>query len=297
MVDYIKVSADIGVCFYELTINFPDVLEFANLSLIPIRDTTTFNIIRYECIVDNLRFVIQGSKLIISNSLHKFYKNNNYSDFPYSELLQAIKKIERLTGIAADIFTVIKLEFGLNIVTDSTPTSYLTSFGNYKTVRYDKMKKLSSWYGVKYSLSEYAIKAYDKTKETAIRERATSLEKNIFRFEIQYRKQRICPFISTLSDLQNKELIMQIFSDFISKVRKINCDGNEDFKAVKSRDRELFFAGKSEKFWEVEKSQNPHTAKEKKKRYKSILSIVNPTNIIHEFVYQLESKFHILLNT
>jgi len=294
MIDNLRSAAKIS----DSDLQYVDNKEFVKLGklmLVAIRCRKGFDILKYECVIDNLLFTIRNDQLIISNSLHKFALGNNYSDFTLSDLVIAIQEIEELTGIQASLFDIKKLEFGLNILAKRPGTHYLSSFADFKTKEYDKMKFLAFWYGIKYRLSEYNLKIYDKTEHQKLAERI-KIKPNILRFELQFNKPRAMPETLTLEDLKKEQKLERLFEHFIKQIKLVNCRGDEDFSETKSKERALYFAGMNNEFWKYEKSLNINTAKSKRKKYKTIQFKVSPRNIMTDFTELLTNKFNFLVN-
>lgn len=271
-------------------------LIVGKISLIPILCPRTREVTKYQTIFKNLRFTIKANSFIIDNSLHKFYKGNNYSDYSFFELVETVDQIERLTNIKAEDLNVKKLEFALNIITDKPAYKYLSMFSDFKIKEYDKMKSKAFWYGIKYVFTEYTLKIYDKS-EMVKRTESINIYQNILRFEIQYIRNRRLTSINTLADLINKEKINSLFQELIEQVERLNCIGNENFSEVSSRDREIYFAGQNERFWITEKDLNRNTAKDKRKRYRIIQQKISKRNMIEEFAEKLKHKYNKLIET
>lgn len=295
MIDNIKSAVSISVDDLQYE-NNREFVKLGQLKFVAVRSKKEgFDILKYECEVRNLLFTIRDNQLTISNSLHKFAKGNNHSDFKLSELISAIGEIEDLTGISAKFFNIRKLEFGLNISTKNPGTEYLSSFSDFKTREYDKMKSLGFWYGIKYHLSEYNLKIYDKSEHQKRVEKIKTIPK-ILRFELQFNKSRAMPETITLEDLKNIQKLKALFLHFIKQINLVNTCVDEDFSLLKPRERELYFAAKNSKFWESEKKLNKSTEKSKRRKYKMLQSKVSPKNIIHEFTDLLTEKFNFLIN-
>jgi hypothetical protein len=256
MIDGIKISTSVSLFPSDET--KPEFIKIGTLNLIAIRTLKSFEIVKYRCEHKNLLFTLNERELIISNSLHKFIKGNNYSDFSLSELIDAVNEIERLTEIPAALFVIKKLEFALNVSVPLIPSDYLIWFSDFKFKEYDKMKANQLWYGIKYNFTEYSLKIYDKQKQVKIADRI-NMHQKILRFEVIYSKQRKLLVVNNLSELRDPIKIKKIFGDFIKMIEKLNCTGNEDFSKFRNSERELYFAGKNAEYWEVLKSHNKHT--------------------------------------
>ena len=293
-VDNITCVADVTGVRKSLTEE--NYLRIGKLTLIPIPCPKTGEIIKHQTIIKNLLFTFKENHLIVSNSLHKFFKGNNYSNFSYSELIKSIEKVEGLTGICSRQFEIKKMEFAVNITTEKPPHQYFPMFSDFKGREFDKMRSKAFWYGVKYHFTEYALKVYDKSEMVKRTERI-AMNQNLLRFEIEYKKSRIIPHVKTLSDLKNREKIKGLFDELVKQVEQLNCEGSEDFSNINSRNREMYFAGQNSRFWKVEKGLNVNTAKSKKRKFREIQKRISPKNLISEFTDELEVTFNWLINT
>jgi len=297
MVDYISMRTD-NIFGYPLPDNegkMPDIYEVGQLEMYIQRHKKGGHIKHYCCESNSLMFILTERVLIVSNSLHKFLKNENHSDFTNLQLLKSIRLIECLTGISAENFHITKFELAINIETNQHPYKYLESFGNYKNREPDKMKIKGFRYGIKYIFSEYHVKIYDKTEEIKRRERE-KLSKNTLRFEIQYEKLRKTSIIKTLNDFRDKENLIMLFDDFLETFAKIDYIGNEDFSTIGQKERELYFAGQIQRYWMVEKIINRNTAKSKMARYSRIKAHVYAKTFSDIFLPPLQEKIKELLH-
>lgn len=113
----------------------------------------------------NLVIKITGGRLTIENSLHKFINSNNYSDFTFSELNNAIEQIESKLKIQSEHLKLKRIEVAVNI-------EYLEQFNNlfilYGMKEFDNMRSGKTIYGKKFFGSEFNVKGYDKTIETKL---------------------------------------------------------------------------------------------------------------------------------
>lgn len=269
--------------------------KIGNLILVPNFCKKNYYVKNYQCEVENLLCSLLNDNLYISNSLHKYFKGENHSDYKLSEIIDTINKIEQLTMISAENFNLSSTELSINIEVSEEPHKYLESFSNYKGREFDKMRVRGFWYGIKYNFSEYSVKIYDKS-ELLKRLNGINIGKNILRFEIQYKKKRIIPIIRTLGDLKDLKKMKLAFEKFIEVFEKIQCVMNEDFSNTTPRERELYYAGKSNKYWIIEKSINRNTTKSKRKKYKEIMQKVAENDLMIFFVEELKQKIDFLLN-
>jgi len=170
----------------------------------------------------------QAPILKITNSLHKYFKGNNFSDFTFSEINDALFKLEY--DLNRPIFTgkIIKLDYGLNLDLDAEKV--YPYFKSYKGNEFNKMKSKGKTYGAKVILSQSAIKGYNKTLENNRNRNALEkLKTNIFRFEIEVRKMihlrkrtKSIPIMTVrdLLDVKNYQLLREDILNKYDHIRK-----------------------------------------------------------------------------
>lgn len=295
MIDNLK-SAAKQVGLFPMEDEKPNFITIKQLKFTGIRSLKNFEIIKYQCQYKNLLLTLNERELIVTNSLHKLIKGNNYSDFRFSELMSAVNEIESITGISASEFKIRKLEFAINITVPIQATDYLTKFSDYKGREFDKMRDNQLWYGIKYIFTEYCLKIYDKSRQVKIADRI-DINQNILRFEVVYNSIRKLSTINNLAELKDLKKINQLFSQFISIIKKINCIGNEDFTNFQNAERERYFAGQNPEYWKSLKSHNINTYKTNKKRYIDIQNKVNAKDLSEDFENDLTVKFNHLINS
>ena len=86
----------------------------------------------FESEYNDLRVFLYYDKIQLSNSLHKFYKGNNYSNFTHSELTKAIQDICQMFEIEAEYWEIKKMEFGFNISHAQAANENIALFLEYK---------------------------------------------------------------------------------------------------------------------------------------------------------------------
>lgn len=94
-------------------------------------------VIKFTAEIRDLKLELKPHELIISNSLHKFFKGNNYSDFTRAELIKSIELLSNTLGIKETLIVPIKMEFGVNCEFNLVD-DYIGSILNYKGKPFDK---------------------------------------------------------------------------------------------------------------------------------------------------------------
>lgn len=207
---------------------------------------------RYKGEFRGMQIALYEEQIKMANSLHKFYKGNNYTDFNYSEIKAAISLLSGKFHISPADFNIKKLEFGLNIIVEKPALHYISYLLSYKNKFFDKMKSSSKEYGRKCFLSEYDIKVYDKQMQVNLKDKI-KIESSLLRFEVAYKQQRAMPKIITLADLANYEKLEALFLHFISVIGKVVTTQNENFEAATASEREIYAAAKDPNYLIVEK--------------------------------------------
>lgn len=171
--------------------------------------------------VENLRInVTDGYKLYAENSLHKYLKGENYSDFTRSEVIEAIDKLEYFIPNSSKGI-VKKIASGVNYVPD-TNKEWL----NHRLKQFAPMLAKGKQYGYKCYHSDYSVKGYNKEFEVLSRIKGNNkpaIQKGLFRYEIENNylrrfKSKLPPI--QLRDLANVE-VMEFFADDLKKQFKL----------------------------------------------------------------------------
>lgn len=106
----------LGECFISEENSTP--FEWRGILFKPIyQNGNKLSVKKFEADIDGIRLSMRGNELTVSNSLHKFQKRNNYSDFTHSELVESIDKLSNILGVNSNLFKLSKLEIGVNIET------------------------------------------------------------------------------------------------------------------------------------------------------------------------------------
>jgi hypothetical protein len=252
-------------------------------------------ITKYNADFKGLRFELDGTHLTISNSLHKFYKGNNYSDFTYHEILQAIKRIEEITGISADKFSIKKLEIGVNIITKIDINKIIDAVVSYKKKYFFKdMEYDGLVYGKKVKLSEYLIKLYNKTKE-CWRHNKVRIKENLLRVEIRFNKSRLLRGITNLEDLKSRESLNILSEILIKDIQSTIMNDLVDLSQLDSNNTNLYFAGLNPNFWLNEMRVSRDRGKQKKKDFDKLAAKVFVKGHKLFIINELRDKFYNLI--
>ena len=155
--------------------------NWCGFTWIPVFKDSSQPPIYYYVKVKNLYLKLIGHQLLVSNSLHKLYHNNNYKPFTYSQVLEAFEILNNQLPINIFDSKIIKLSAG--VVIEEDPQIVVDEWQYFLGKKYTPMKNKNKIYGAKYYLTNYQIKGYDKTFEVKNKTQM-KLEKPYFRFEI-----------------------------------------------------------------------------------------------------------------
>ncbi len=245
----------------------------------------------FESDYKGFRVFLCYDRIELSNSIHKFYKGNNYTDFTLSELMDAINTICVKFGIEANRWEIKKLEFGFNILTLKKADHYLDLIYQYKNREFEKMKAKHITYGKKCFMSEYAIKIYDKHLQTKIAYNII-IPENTLRVEFCYNQKRKLPKqIKFLSDLQDKEKFKELYNDLNEAISKIIFNDEVNVSNSTKEERVLFFASFNSKLLKVEERINKVEAKEMKLKIKLLKERFLSKNFKQWLLKALSNKY------
>jgi hypothetical protein len=131
---------------------------------------------------EKLYFSLRGSELTITNSLQKFYMQNNYEAFTFSDVQKAVKKLDDCFDFSIYDAEVKKTSIAVVIGEneDNTFNNWLEYKGNKPLIMRNKAKV----YGAHFKATNYNVKGYDKTYQTKTASNVC-LKENFIRFELE----------------------------------------------------------------------------------------------------------------
>lgn len=253
-------------------------------------------IIRYEAQLKNLRLFQYPDKVYLLNSLHKFYKGNNYTDFNKTELKAAIEAISDNTGIHWKKATVKKIEYGCNV--SANATNVIHSLQSYKGKDFQSMAKNGIKYGAACEFEQYRLKGYDKTFAAKHIDKI-SLQKPLFRWEMQinsvkYFNRFKMDLPIKANHLLKKDFLIMLASDAVTcfkntiKMQKLNLH------KLSTHEKRVLAAMLNPEIREDIKHHNKDTYKRDRRIYRRIMADKNIC-INNETGQLLEDKFRQLI--
>jgi len=210
----------------------------------------------------------------IGNSLHKFHKGNNYSNFGRSEITKAISNLCDKFDIEAKDWEIKKLEFGFNISVPEPAKNYIPLFLLCKKNEFQSIMTKNNCFEKKCFFSQYAIKAYDKNELLKLEKERIALSTNILRIEMCYnQKEKLPKRVITLADLQSESGIRALHEDFNKTMNQIVFAEEYNFDNLKkatSEERNLFWASFQSDYLKVEEKVNNKELKATKAKIKQL---------------------------
>lgn len=251
----------------------------------------------YHGRIRNLDLKVHGYKLHIRNSLHKYVKGNNYSDFRFSELKESLEDIESRLSLPLLAHGEIKsLEVGCNIEYKAQK-----EYENWLYYKGDSPKPIYNYangkdYGKQFVKSDYKIKIYDKTFET-LKHYGVQLQKEITRYEVKTGHMRHL-------NQRSSKIGVYVVNDLLNplKMRNITNDAMNKYKTIEKRsieipqsleDRKILGTMLNKSLRESIERDFPRSYKEYKMKLKKISAAYPSENISG----LLEDKFNELLDT
>lgn len=252
------------------------------------------NVITYHGKHRNIKLSIINDHLRISNSWHKLHKGNNYSDFPFSEVMDAFDEISGILNIDLAQAEIKRLAYGC--VLDVDPLLNYPNWGFYKSKPPLKMIHRNKEYGRIYKLTNYSIKGYDKTFEAKEHDDIT-LPPNKFRIELSvlkmpYFKDKIK--LHTPQDLLNYKTMEYLKNDLLIKYKSIEKTTPINYVDLTTMDIMLLHTMKDETARKELKRLHDRTYKRYLKRYKELLGLQD-NMYFGKIETQLKDKLEFLL--
>lgn len=304
MIDNIKV-----VCYLSKPLLFKvkQKNKFSGIRFNPIVKEKI--IVGYVGYIKNLRVFAytNGFSLVVTNSLHKYAKNDNSTDFSFSEMENIINRLQKKYSWFA--VTELKfLEFGINLQTELLKLDYSDtqmfkfypkiSVNTVKQKHFEFMKHGAMQkylcYGLKAFFTDYNIKIYDKTMQMNIQYNRKI--KDTIRFEIQYKKRGLKRLkLHSLNDLKDFETVQNLCNDFMQKIELIMFKNKEmDYSKLTPNQLKLVALFQNTELLRVLKEHNQRQFARYKKEFDKLQS---DKIISKQFAKSVNEKIADLLNS
>ena len=238
-----------------------------------------------------------GPQIKLSGSLHKYWHQNNWKDYTFSELIESIRELYSLLNIAPYSNRIRCIEFGVNIETKHETKKILNSIISKNGVSPEIRNYMNKGYLKRFNYSQYQVKIYDKSLEYR-------LDRQIIRFEIKVLKMQFLQskriYLNTLEDLTKIETLNQLrvlienqfksvqFHDYRIKLNEIS----------NNRDRETLMMFFQENYLETYKANHSKKAFYKRiERFEDLVNKYAPDNLKNELLNQILNKWDLINST
>jgi hypothetical protein len=217
MIDNIKFSFPAHFS-KEILDRHPGIVKFMGNEYTPIFSQKN-DVYAYKATDGNLliRLVPHDGKVVIENSLHKYYHENNSGDFYLSDIVKVVNYLSNKFKFKSSEAVIKKIEFGVNIQTELVK-HVLKGLLTSKQQTYYPMIWKNKEYGKKCEFNQYRLKAYNKAIEVKIHNKV-SLPTETIRWEkavvrMAHLHQRATPIpIYTLADIIDPDKLKYLADD------------------------------------------------------------------------------------
>ena len=218
----------------------------------------------FQARIGNLIIQVSNLGTIVFNSIHKYFDGYNNTDFCLSNFKEAIEKLSDSTSIDWFMSKPNKIEVQF----------YLDSLYSYGTSYFIEMNERGK-YGKKVRLSNFEIKAYNKTYQTPLKFNPIP---NLLRFEIFIKRMdKEHPNITTVSQLCNVNLASEIRSNMLKKNDKILIHSIPNFETLTLKEKTIYSRYSNRIMAESIKRNHPDTYKKDITIYRKLIHSVEPS--------------------
>ncbi len=214
-------------------------IEYNNILFNPLYSACG-HVNRYLANIDNLKLTLSefgaNHYLTITNSLHKFWVGNNYSDYYYYDIKDTIEYLTDCLGVSLLDAELGKLSYGVNI--EAEANKVYPYWASFKNKEFWVMQMKGKKYGAYTQLTDFKVKGYDKTLEVWRNDRE-KIDSQLFRFEVEVSKMRHLnkrskPLnIRTVKDLLDTSKLQLLGDDLLTKFDAIDKECQYDFTKLK----------------------------------------------------------------
>lgn len=286
--------------FFKIHVLNPDLERIRNnpaLDWIQSTNERTGEVKQYTAKFNGLTFQIIGRYLNVSGSLHKFWNSingrgeQNYNDFSFSDLTDAIIDFCNRFELAPDSCIVENFEFGVNIRPPIPTGEILRSLINHKGKPFNRTRRGNMNF-LECEHGQYFVKIYDKGLQYD--------QGNLLRFEIKTRKM---DFVKTakvkyLSDLLNPDTLKRLGMILTANFGELLFfDNTIPDAGINARDRLILTQGQNPAFWTDYKHTNPDNYFKKRNRFTELVKEYGTHDIQELTVPLIVQKWNELLTS
>jgi hypothetical protein len=191
--------------------------------------------------------ISQSKRVVISGSIHKFLKDENYTDFSFANLQRAIKELSQVFNFIPSEACVHRLEFGVNVHTHFNPFDFCNHVIAFNGNSFHPFKTHSGLkIGFEASTQRYSIKVYDKGKQL-------TKHRNILRFEISVDKMAFLTKAGVnvvyLTDLLNIDTLNKLGTILNERFAELIISDTVNTSALTAKENELYLLCSNPKQW------------------------------------------------
>ncbi|KUO68837.1 MAG: hypothetical protein APF83_01085 [Lutibacter sp. BRH_c52] len=253
----------------------------------------------YYSELNNLNIKLRGSELTITNSLQKFYMENNYDSFTYSQVVEAFECLNNLLPFNIYAATVKKVAMGVVIQED--PNQILNTWLSFINKKPFPMLSRNKPYGLKYFLTDYAIKGYNKTTEVKDHNNI-KLSGEFFRFEVEVKrinnlnngKDKIG--IHTVQDLIDPIKYQKLANYLIDKYHKIAKKPFINLNNTTIKEKKLIAVFKDIEVLNSIKKNHPNSYKKYRQEYKCLTNKLDDSTFQNQVINKLNQQIQFSIN-
>jgi len=255
--------------------------------------------VSYYSEIENLYLTIKGDELAINNSLHKFYLGNNYDSFSYTQVVKAFEKLDNLLPFSIYNAKVKKIAMGTVINQDANEV--LDTWMNKLSKEPIKMLSKNKSYGLKYYLTDYNVKGYNKTTEVKDHNRIP-LDRQLFRFEVEVKKVsnlnngKNAIGIYTVQDLLDPTKYQKLANYLTDKYNKISKKPSINLNETTVKEKRLIALFKDMEIIKSIKKQHSESYKKDRKKYNSLMGRINNESFQNTIFTKLNNQIQYSIN-
>lgn len=212
-------------------------------------------------------------KISVTGSLTTFRKGNNYTNLPFTEMVEVVEALCHTLHKEPHQINVHRFEYSLIIKTPLQPCTYIDYFLSYKKKEFYRQippawsaKPLLSFCG----LQQFIIKFYDTAKWHKLP------QVKLLKFEIKFtRSEKALSILKQGRPLTFSHFLQhdsfRLFGNFAIELYQA-IDKNVTispftYRKLTTKQRRLLFAGERLDFWKMERVVNRNTYKKDRKVY------------------------------
>ena len=249
--------------------------------------------------LENLKLILIGNRLIISGSLHVYhnqaFKNElqNYDDFTIEALVKTIGHIEDQFGFSIGPAKVINLEVGVNILMDSNVTDLLSK--HLVSYKYQRPSGIDTFNGsgmyVRFKLTEYWIKIYDKGRQHKLGKQLLRVEIKLIRGSIINRSKVM--IVKDLYKEENWHLLSKFLLDRLEYVLIVDTQDTSNVQNI--QEREMIKDGLNPGYWaNLPYKVTRNTIRRRKRVFERALEKNKFLNLKKEIALKVQEKLAVL---